>query len=218
MTTTDNIRQARKEYKNLRETSYDIRYNNRPIWWDTKRRNPNIADHSASAKQTLISWGNAHESGITGLKKKIEKTKYMIDAYDKCLDKLFFYNTEIEKKDTDKKVAYKDKKLFKNTTLQFLLIIETWNAQHKNKVHHFMIPDITHASGRFKNREKIIAEFERNLRIEKSDLQYNFKLISNLLHIKKTIETIETKFLNAKYNPKTKLGYKFMNDLYDENF
>ena len=35
---------------------------------------------------------------------------------------------------------------------------------------------------------------------------------------KKFIKKIEDYYLQAKYNPKTNIGYKFVNGLYDENF
>jgi len=225
-----NICEGRKSYVELRRFSYEARFSDAKKMVYNKTINgrkcflkthltKSVGDHSVTAKECLLDYANNGECAITSIKKKIEKQKYIIKEYEECLDKLFLWNKAIDNKDTEKLVVNKYKKLFKARVVNFLWIIEKWNAKQTNKKRmEFMRPDITHANGRMKIRRKIIEEFERNLKIEKQDIDELLFIYANLSHIKKTVDKIENTFLNAKYNPKTKLGYKFMNDLYDENF
>jgi len=217
-----NICEGRLNYIKLRKYSYEIKYYwaaNGDSWLNKRLRySTDITNRSADAKEQMINWANGDDCGITSMKKKIEKQKDIIKKYEEYLNKLFWWNKAIDNKDTDKKKVNKYKKHFKQTVVGFLWIVEKWNAKQKNSRMEFMRPDITHANGRMKIRRKIIEEFERNIRTEKFNSTYLFREYANLSHIKKTVEKLENGFLNAKYNPKTKLGYKFMNDLYDENF
>lgn len=210
-----NICEGRINYVSLRQYSYESRFNTKREDFYNKKY---MVELSADAKEEIINWSNNGEHGIVSMRKKLEKTKYIVEKYEKYLNALFWWDSKINNKDTDKKKVNRYKKNFKKTVVSFLFVIEKWNAKHDNYKLKFLRPDITHGSGRMKIRRKIIEEFQLNLNCEKSSFELDCRRYANLCHIKKTVEKIENAFLNAKYNPRTKLGYKFVNDLYDENF
>jgi len=218
-----NIEDGIHRYKKHIQNSYDIRYNNsRWCGLHFKRTGyRNIIEMSASAKSKMLHYGGVGYYGINCVKERVYKQKKILDKYNKVLDKLVKWNKDINLSKNgkfSKTQANQLKKEFKKEVLTFLLFISTWNERNENKRNQFMRPDVTTAKGRMRTQDKIIEEMERCLNIEYREMERTLEEYAHLIHIKKQVERIENGFLNAKYNPKTKLGYKFMNDLYDENF
>lgn len=181
----------------------------------------NIVDMSASAKGKMLQYGGVGYYGINALKERIFKQQKIIIKYNKVLDKLFKWRKDINLSKSgqfSKTQANQLKKDFKKEVLTFLLFISYWNERNENKRLQFMRPDVTTANGRMRTQDKIIDNLELHLNMEYRQMERNLEEYVHLIHIKKQVEKIENGFLNARYNPKTKIGYKFVNDLYDENF